>query len=587
MKRKIFRKTLGLVACAVMLLGMLANPAERVRAAETGGCINRANSYNYEGGYLTDIVAFASEDAGATIDTILPGETFAWQYGMVLEYNAANGTFAVVTSDMVSSDGVNAAAAATLGYGRLAVIFHGDVAGSQPESFEYFTTHAEVGTEYYLVGDYNELLTAADALSEAMYLTTEKPETYWTNPDAPVADEPVADTPAATDLGGCLHRANSYNYEGGYLTDMVVFASADTEASIETIMGAEGSFGWQYGLVFEYKEDKGCFVVTLSDMETGDGVNGAETAALSYGRLAVIFHGDVAGNQPDSFAYFTTHAEVGTEYYLVGDYDAILSSADVLNGVYLTTEKPESYWTPSVAIELPEATPVPEVTLAPTATPTPAIESSEGSVTRSNSYDWNMGWTKDIVAFVFDDEDSSVSTMMGEGTFAWQYGLILEYNEEKGTFTVIEADMDPTDGTNYVETTKLGYGKLAIIFHGDVAENQPDSFAFFTTHADPGTEYYLVGDYDNMVINYDKLKDTYFTTEKPENYWTKPEATPTPEPTATPVPTEAPTKAPVEPVIQEVKEDGINPIVIAVIIVAVAAAAGAAVVVVKKRGSNK
>ena len=84
-----------------------------------------------------------------------------------------------------------------------------------------------------------------------------------------------------------------------------------------------------------------------------------------------------------------------------------------------------------------------------------------------------------------------------------------------------------------------------------------------------------------MIWVYDKLADTYLTSEKPANYWTPSEATPTPEPTAepTPEPTAEPTQAP-EPVVQE--NPGMNPIVIAVIVVAVVAIAGVVLVVVKK-----
>ncbi len=564
MKKTMFRRLLGVAACAVMLVTLLTAPAA-VNAEETvqGGYLHRANSYDWNDGYLKDVLVFASEDASASANTIMGDETFTWWYGLVLEYNVETGAFVVTVSDMDPSDGVNQAEAATLGSGRIAVIFHSGVADAQPGSFEYFTTHAEVGTEYYLVGDYDAIVASADSITDT-YLTTEKPDAYWTNPNLVVPKtEPATETSA---VGGHLHRANSYDWYTSYLQDIVVFASDNASASVNSIMGSDGSFEWQYGIVLEYNEEKGTFVVTLADMDTTDGVNAAEPATLGYGKLAVIFHSAVADAQPESFEYFTTHAEIGTEYYLVGDYDAILAASGALTtDMYLTTEKPETYWTKDGIIPT-----------EPTPEPTPEIESHCGLLTRSNSYDWNNGYLKDIHVFASEDDEFSVSTMMGEGTFAWQYSLVLEYNEEKGTFVVIASDMDPTDGINECETMKLGYGKIAIIFHGDVKEKQAESFHYFTTHSEVGTEYYLVGDYETILMTYDKLADTSLTTEKPDSYWTKPEPTPTPDPTETPVPT--PTQAP-----QATSANGVKPVVVAVVIVAVIAAAGVVFVVIKKR----
>ena len=567
MKRINVRRVLGLVACFAMLLGTLVNPAMTAKAEETveGGGLHWGNCYDWSGnGSASGIYAFTSADETASASTIIgqPAGTFGWWYSLVLEYDEAKGTYVVVVSDMVM-DGVNATETETLGYGKISLMFHGDAMTNHADSCNYFLEHAEVGTEYYLVGDYDAMLATAGALTDTYLVAVETQE-----------------EPTVTEESGYVHWANCYDWSGnGSASGIYVFASADETASASTIIGQPaGTFGWWYSLVLEYDEAKDAFVVIVSDMEM-DGTNATETATLGNGKISLMFHGDAMTNHADSCNFFMEHAAVGTEYRLTGDYNALVATSGALTDVCFTATAAGSTETPDAPAE-----PTPEPTQAPT--PTPLPESTIGYLTKSNAYNWLDDHLKQILVLTSDDPELEASAVLGQSSannvFGWWYGLTLEYNEEKGVFVVTAADLNP-DGVCEMEAEKMGYGKMVIIFYPDVVGKQPESVAYFLTHAEIGTEHYLVGNYDDMIWVYDKLADTYLTSEKPETYWTKSDATPTPEPTATTAPTEAPaepTQAPT-PVVQE--DPGMNPIVIAVIAVAVVAVVGAVIVVIKKR----
>ncbi len=566
MKRINVRRVLGLLACFAMLLGTLVNPVTTAKAEETveGGGLHWANCYDWSGnGSGSGIYVFASTDETASASTIIgqaPG-TFGWWYSLVLEYNEEKGTYVVVVSDMVM-DGTNATETATLGKGKISIMFHGDAMTNHADSCNYFLEHAEVGTEYQLVGDYDAMLATAGALTDTYLVAVETEE-----------------EPAATEESGYVHWANCYDWSGnGSGSGIYVFASTDETATASTIIGqAVGTFGWWYSLVLEYDEAKEAYIVTVSDMVM-DGTNATETATLGQGKISLMFHGDAMTNHADSCNFFMEHAEVGTEYYLVGDYDALVATSGALTDVYFIAGANGSEETP----DTPDPT---EAPAAPTPTPEPQIESTIGYLTKSNAYNWLDDHLKQIIVLTAEDPELEATAVLGQSSannvFGWWYGIALEYNEEKGVFVVTAADMNP-DGVCTMEAEKLGYGKMVILFYPDVKTKQPESFAYFMANAEIGTEHYLVGNYDDMIWVYDKLADTYLTTEKPENYWTKSDATPTPEPTATPIPepTAEPTQTP-EPVVQE--NPGVNPIVIAVIAVAVVAVAGIVLVVVKKR----
>ena len=151
---------------------------------------------------------------------------------------------------------------------------------------------------------------------------------------------------------GILGRVNSYDWSAtGYANTVFSFVSSDETATASTLLGQPvGTFAWWYAFVLEYNEDNGTFVVTVADTLM-DGVNAIETATLGYGKLAFMFHDGFKDTDADTFNYFLEKATVGTEFYLVGDYDVMGATWDVIADTYLTTEKPEKYWTKPVADE--------------------------------------------------------------------------------------------------------------------------------------------------------------------------------------------------------------------------------------------
>ncbi len=148
---------------------------------------------------------------------------------------------------------------------------------------------------------------------------------------------------------GILGRVNSYDWgANGHANAVFSFVSSDETATASTILGQPvGTFAWWYAFVLEYNEDNGTFVVTVADTVM-DGVNAIETATLGYGKLAFMFHDGFKDTDADTFNYFLEKATVGTEFYLVGDYDVMGATWDVIADTYLTTEKPEKFWTKPV-----------------------------------------------------------------------------------------------------------------------------------------------------------------------------------------------------------------------------------------------
>ncbi|MBE5952431.1 MAG: hypothetical protein E7260_12770 [Lachnospiraceae bacterium] len=527
--------------------------------AQTAGGLHFANGYDWRDagdGHAHNIFAFASADATATSSTFTGQGAgfFNWWYGFVLEYNAEKGTYVVTVADMVASDGVCAAETATLGEGKIVVVFHDGAAENQADSFNYFLANVKEGAEFTLSCDFATLAAAAGALTDVTLTVVEK--------------EAVA--------AGGLHFANGYDWRDagdGHAHNIFVFASADATATSSTFTGqGAGFFNWWYGFVLEYNAEKGTYVVTVADMVPGDGVCAAETATLGEGKIVVAFHDGVAENQADSFNFFLENVKEGAEFTLSCDFATLAAAAGALTDVTLTLATAGT----DAPVDVPEE---------PTPTPEPLPESTIGYLTMSNAYDWLDDHIKEIIVLTSDDPELQATAVLGQdpanNVFGWWYGLVLEYNEEKGVFVVTSSDMNP-DGVLTVESEKLGYGKMVIMFYPDVVGKHPETVAYLTTHAEVGTEHYLVGNYDDMIWVYDKLADTYLTSEKPETYWTKSDATPTPEPTPEPTaePTAEPTQAP-EPVVQE--NPGMSPVVIAVIVVAVVALAGVIVVVIKKR----
>ena len=170
------------------------------------------------------------------------------------------------------------------------------------------------------------------------------------------------------------------------------------------------------------------------------------------------------------------------------------------------------------------------------------INAPKGYLNRTNSYDYDMGYTKDICVFASQNASDTVLTLtkQDEATFAWWYNFVLEYNAAKGKWIVTKADMQ-INNSNECQTEPLGENKMVVMFHEDVANNQRESVEFFLQTVRVGQEYWLVGDSGSIVSGSDKLNGVYLTTENPN---ATPTPTPTPDVTPTPTPDITPDQTP-------------------------------------------
>jgi len=202
---------------------------------------------------------------------------------------------------------------------------------------------------------------------------------------------------------------------------------------------------------------------------------------------------------------------------------------------------------------------------------------TQGVITAANYYDYSFSPYQDIIVWASEDSTASLLSITGqpEGTFAWFYNFVLEYNEENGTWVVTKADMSMTDSANQSEKELLGPNKMVVMFHDLVVDQQKDSYNFFLETVEVGKEYYL-GVHPSAIFEvYDKVDGVFLSTE--------------------PVEVEAP-----ETESEEEKEttsedksennagttDGKNPVsplVIATVVVVIIAVVGIVVVVVKRK----
>ena len=123
-----------------------------------------ANKYDWTN-TTGQIYVFASEDAAATPYS-LHGQSSAflgWWNGIVLEYNSANDTWQV--TEVCWSDGTNEAESATLGDGKLVVIFGNQAKVSQAKAYNFFKNYAKVGAEFKLNVDLATLQSASRELT--------------------------------------------------------------------------------------------------------------------------------------------------------------------------------------------------------------------------------------------------------------------------------------------------------------------------------------------------------------------------------------------------------------------------------------
>ena len=141
-----------------------------------------------------------------------------------------------------------------------------------------------------------------------------------------------------------LNDSNAYNWDS---TKVVVWASDNEEAVIGDILGVEPFFGWFYKALLEYNEISKTFDVIATETAT-DATSDYTTWTLGYGRMIVMAHADCAS---------ATSLELlgmceGMQFFLVGDYDAILAGGSV-DGMYITINgvEPGGYWTKPIKPE--------------------------------------------------------------------------------------------------------------------------------------------------------------------------------------------------------------------------------------------
>lgn len=153
---------------------------------------------------------------------------------------------------------------------------------------------------------------------------------------------------------------------------------------------------------------------------------------------------------------------------------------------------------------------------------------TSGNLTYANAYDWSSGaYQKNIFVYASATETATPLNLVGQaaGVFGWQNGLVLEYNEAKGTWKVVVSDLDSGDGANAAEAQTLGAGRMIIIFHNDIANYLADSYTFFMEKAVLGAEFYLSVDVSILqaVSGNISSKNVYLSSRPIEEDTTEPE----------------------------------------------------------------
>jgi len=308
-------------------------PDEPIQEAVTvTGNLTYANGYDLSDStfYLNNVLAFASSDSTATTLSVVGQNTnfFQWWYGIVFDYDSANGTWKVVATDW-ENDGTNTVEAETLGSNRFAVVFHVDATG---ENVDFLKKYAVEGAEFKLNTDITTLQSASGALSgvtlsHTYYVEVENPdEGGTTNPDD--GDSPSVDNP---DQGGTTTPVDPSGVAAGQITSMNYYqwvdeaplqkhiygyASNTSEATPYSMNGDYTLFKTGYGIVFQYNSSTGKYKVISVDFDTTDNVNAAETQTLTDGILVVLFGEEAATGQPEAYTFFKNNAVVGAEFYL-------------------------------------------------------------------------------------------------------------------------------------------------------------------------------------------------------------------------------------------------------------------------------
>jgi hypothetical protein len=175
----------------------------------TQGVLTAANMYDWNFGCYNDIIVFMSYDDTQTLSTLTgqtEGDSFAWFYNFMLEYNAEKGVWVVTKADMEMGDSANQLRNETLGEGKMIVMFHDLVTTKQQESYDFFMNTVEVGAEFYLGIHPDYIYDVYDYVDGAFLSTVpvevEAPEVEDTTTEDATTEDTTTDTEDKDDAKG-------------------------------------------------------------------------------------------------------------------------------------------------------------------------------------------------------------------------------------------------------------------------------------------------------------------------------------------------------------------------------------------------
>jgi hypothetical protein len=233
----------------------------------------------------------------------------------------------VVKSTTPGCEG-NTADQAPLGVGRLVISFSGPegAEAAHPESYAFFMSLKEgdvVTPSHY----WEALATASGETSFSFTMATSG------------SKGPKAPTKGAINVvngRGTIAMGDG----ASYATDIIAVATKDSSKVAAQTIG--GGLNYCSSILVE-KTETGKWKVIGVDANPVDGWCSLDGEKLGEGRILIAIHAGVADK--DSAAFFLGTAQIGQEYYLVGEIPAedITSFGDggtTLSGVYFTTVEP-------------------------------------------------------------------------------------------------------------------------------------------------------------------------------------------------------------------------------------------------------
>ncbi len=236
----------------------------------------------------------------------------------------------------------------------------------------------------------------------------------------------------AADKSFNLTYANVYDWAA---TSVYTFVSTEGKTVVDIHGSADFTYWFQ--ALLQYNEETEKFeVVKYDNTYSGDYVNWT----INENQIFVMAHDNCA--DADSLAVLKEGLAVGDSFYLVGDYNALLTASGAITDTYFTTEEVE-HWTPSTGEgegegegeNQPTGTPITSVEFTTTVEIvagntifTPVLSSVNGDA------DLALEAIREYVAIWYNTTDWSeypVNTVLEAGT---EYDLYLRFNAEDGYY---------------------------------------------------------------------------------------------------------------------------------------------------------